>query len=69
MLRYARLMPADWHLLSLQLESRQRAVAASAAFKAGAEALSVRPAPAEANNSRTEIQCQGLGSVPNSKLV
>ena len=38
MLRFARLMPADWHLLSLQLESRQRAVAASAAFKAGAEA-------------------------------
>ena len=39
------------------------------AFKAGAEALSVQPAPAEANNSRTEIQCQGLRSVPNSKLV
>ena len=55
MLRYARLMPADWHLLSLQLESRQRAVAASAGFKAGAEALSVQPAPAEANNSRTEV--------------
>ena len=45
-------MPAEGHLLSLQLESRQRAVAASAASEVSAKAWLVQPAPADANKKQ-----------------
>ncbi|SKB35069.1 hypothetical protein SAMN05661099_0791 [Daejeonella lutea] len=44
-------MPADWHLLFLQLKSKQKAVAAPAAVEGTALAWLMLAAPADAKES------------------